>query len=287
MSMANSAWADPEADKSRAADRVILEAGEIDSSTVPVGSYVVVIHGQGERHPVSGDYEQLVTSRGYVHAVDAEVLTLFRRWDGEPEWIEVDRIQTLVLTESHSRRPVERGNEQVSSVIAGGGFTKMPKANDGRTRDSSRRRIAKKLASGAVWGLVGASVSGSLGGLGGAVIGYQIGTAIGVSRIDSEGSFPMAMVGSGAGSLAAVVIGPDSIFDVWYSSWSIWEGLWESLPYFVGPLAGAVFATELARLDNLPESIFMRRGFLETSRFSVGLMPTPRRGWSAVATLHF
>ena len=76
---------------------MILEAGEIDSSTVPVGSYVVVIHGQGERHPVSGEWEQFVTSRGYVHAVDAEVLTLFRKWDGEPEWIALERIQALVM----------------------------------------------------------------------------------------------------------------------------------------------------------------------------------------------
>ena len=79
LSMVDPALADSVADTSGAADRVILEAGEIDSSRVPTGSYVVVIHGQGERHPVSGEWEQLFTSRGYVHAVDAEVLTLFRR----------------------------------------------------------------------------------------------------------------------------------------------------------------------------------------------------------------
>ena len=107
--MADPALADSVADTSGAADRVILEAGEIDSSRVPTGSYVVVIHGQGERHPVSGEWEQLFTSRGYVHAFDAEVLTLFRGWDGEPEWIAVDRIQTLVLVGSPSRG-VEAGD---------------------------------------------------------------------------------------------------------------------------------------------------------------------------------
>ena len=239
MSMVDSALAGSAVEGVEAADKVILEAGEIDSSTVPVGSYVVVIHGQGERHPVSGEWEQFVTSRGYVYSVDPEVLTLFRKWDGGPEWIEVDRIQTLVLTGSHSRRPVEPVNEQVSSVIAGGGFTKMPKAHDERTRDSSPRRIANKLAAGAAWGLVGASVSGStsllsmelqlvefvamkvrgmdsiavVGGLIGAIIGYPAGTAVGVNRIDPDGSFLTALAGSGVGYIAASIIGPDNIFE--------------------------------------------------------------------------
>ena len=37
---------------------VIIEAGEIDSSTVEIGAYVVVIYGEGERHPVSGKWER-------------------------------------------------------------------------------------------------------------------------------------------------------------------------------------------------------------------------------------
>ena len=49
MSMVDPALADSVGDSAEAADRVILEAGEIDSCSVPVGSYVVVIHGQGER----------------------------------------------------------------------------------------------------------------------------------------------------------------------------------------------------------------------------------------------
>ena len=119
LSMVDPALADSAVDPAEAADRVILEAGEIDSSTVAVGSYVVVIHGKGEQHPVSGEWEQLVTSKGYVHAVDADMLTLFRRWDDESEGIAVESIQTLVLMGSSSRR-VEAGDrtgpaERISS----------------------------------------------------------------------------------------------------------------------------------------------------------------------------
>ena len=76
---------------------VILEAGEIDNRTVAVGAFAVVIYGQGERHPVSGKWEQLVTVRGYVRAVEKEVLTLGLGRDGLQERIVLDRIQTLVL----------------------------------------------------------------------------------------------------------------------------------------------------------------------------------------------
>ena len=76
---------------------VILEAGEIDSNRVEVGAFAVVIHGQGERHPVSREWEQLVTTRGYVQAVDAENLTLARARDPGQDRIALKRIQTLVL----------------------------------------------------------------------------------------------------------------------------------------------------------------------------------------------
>ena len=53
---------------------VILEAGEIDSSTVEVGAFAVVIHGQEKRDPVARDWESLSTK-----TVDSETLT--RAWD--------------------------------------------------------------------------------------------------------------------------------------------------------------------------------------------------------------
>ena len=79
---------------------VVLEAGEIDSSTVAVGALVVAIHGQGERHPVSGEWGHLVTVRGYVQGVDAGTLTLSRTRDGRTERIALEHIQTLVAPDT-------------------------------------------------------------------------------------------------------------------------------------------------------------------------------------------
>ena len=79
LSIANLTYADSAGDTDEAQAGVILEAGEIDSSTVEIGAFAVVIHGKGELHPVTGDWEQLVTVRGYVKAVDVETLILARR----------------------------------------------------------------------------------------------------------------------------------------------------------------------------------------------------------------
>ncbi len=85
----------------------ILEAGEIDGSTVEVGAFAVVIHGRGEPNPVTGDWEQLLTTRGYIQACGSETLTLSRGRDGPREQIALDRILTLVLVGSRSSREVE------------------------------------------------------------------------------------------------------------------------------------------------------------------------------------
>ena len=109
LSMVNFPYAESASD---AADTlqagVILEAGEIDSNTVAAGAFAVVIHGQGERHPVSGEWERLETARGYIQAVDAETLTLARGQRGGLERIALERIQTLVLAESPFHKGVER-----------------------------------------------------------------------------------------------------------------------------------------------------------------------------------
>ena len=81
---------------------VVLEDGEIDSSTVEVGTFAVVIYGQGERQPVSGERESLTTARGYIQAVDAETLTLALEGDHGAKQIALNRIQTLVLIGLHS-----------------------------------------------------------------------------------------------------------------------------------------------------------------------------------------
>ncbi len=88
---------------------VVLEGGEIDSSKVHVGAFAEVVYGKGEWEPVSGEWEKLVTARGYIKAVDAERLTLalgrsFRKH--RKKQIAFARIQTLLLAES--RRDMAR-----------------------------------------------------------------------------------------------------------------------------------------------------------------------------------
>ena len=73
---------------------VVLEAGEIDSSTVEVGIFVVVVYEQKKQHPVLRRWEKLVTTRGYVQAIDVEALTLALERNGRPQRIALERIQS-------------------------------------------------------------------------------------------------------------------------------------------------------------------------------------------------
>ncbi len=77
---------------------VVLKAGEIDSGKVRVGVFAEVVYGKGARDPVSGQWEKLVTARGYIKAVDAEGLTLGGRF--RKKRIEFLRIQKLLLAKS-------------------------------------------------------------------------------------------------------------------------------------------------------------------------------------------
>ena len=95
---------------------VILKGGQIDSSTVEVGAFAVVIHGQGERHPVSGEWERLETARGYIQAINAETLTLSQGRDGRQNPMALDRIQTLVLIGPPS---LEWTNKDSTAVTVG------------------------------------------------------------------------------------------------------------------------------------------------------------------------
>lgn len=77
---------------------VVFEAGEIDSSTVKPGAYVEVIYGKGEQDPVSGAWEKLDTVKGYIKAIDAEILTIGERfWKKE---IALERIQKLTISDT-------------------------------------------------------------------------------------------------------------------------------------------------------------------------------------------
>ena len=95
----------------------ILKADEIDSRTVKVGAFAVVIHGQGKRNHVSGMWEQLETARGYIRTIDWEkrwlILTMKR--ERPPQSIALDRIQTLVLIKA----PSLKGEVQASRPVPG------------------------------------------------------------------------------------------------------------------------------------------------------------------------
>ena len=87
---------------------MILKGGQIDSSRVEVGAFAVVIHGQGERHPVSGEWERLETARGYIQAINGETLTLSQGQDGRLKPMALERIQRLIQVGTPSRRATER-----------------------------------------------------------------------------------------------------------------------------------------------------------------------------------
>ena len=115
LAMVNFTYADS-AETSQ--ERVILEAGEIDSNTVEVGAFSVIIHEQRKGHPVSEEWDNLATVRGYVRAVDAETLILALGRDRRTKRISVDGIQRLVLVGAPSRRVVERANMRTTKQLA-------------------------------------------------------------------------------------------------------------------------------------------------------------------------
>ena len=89
---------DPSFGSRRLQTEIVLEAGEIDSSTVEVGDFVEVIYGKGERDSVSGVWEGLNTIKGYVKAIDAEHLIIGERfWE---ERVALERIQKLIISNS-------------------------------------------------------------------------------------------------------------------------------------------------------------------------------------------
>ena len=161
---------------------VTLTAGQIDSSTVEVGAFAVVIHGLGERHLVSGAWEQLRTDRGYIVAIDAETLTLGLDRNEWPKMIALGRIQTLVLVGSTSiGGVVERAGRRTKGELTSKAQSLSPRAPDkdstevdsggaGAVRRSAQSqagpmenrgpRIVKKMAAGMASALVVTTVSG-------------------------------------------------------------------------------------------------------------------------------
>ena len=122
---------------------VVLEVGEIDSSTVEVGALAMVVYGQGERHPTSEAWAKLDTARGYIKAVDQRRLIVGLEPDGWSKWIALERIQKLILVGSPSWR---RSADQVSTQ----GDKKIQAAanrvDNDREIDSSRKEYIQAQA---------------------------------------------------------------------------------------------------------------------------------------------
>ena len=92
-------------------------------------------------------------------------------------------------------------------------------------------------------------------------IGYSLGTAIGVSKIDPHDRFIASLGGSVVGLIGG--IGLTSISEVLFPS------------LLVGPIIGATIMSERSRKPP------------QARRISVDLIPDPKGGLSAVATLCF
>ena len=198
-----------------------------------ISAFAVVIHGKGKLHPVTGDWEQLVTVRGYVKAVDAETLILARGQEDWPEKIALERIQTLVLVGSPSRKALDRNSMRSSGQIASkaessslelasrdsthvdGKIAAAGKADypgelsettswtgevsniDEKENFGIGERVAFKLVNGALWSTLSA-VAG--GGGGGAFFARDNPSGIGVA----VGVISGAVIGSVAGSTFGV-----------------------------------------------------------------------------------
>ena len=141
LATVNYTYPDPVGETAVVQAGVILKAGEIDSSTVGAGAFAVVIYGKGELHPVTGDWEQLVTVRGYVQGVDAEALRLAHKQEGWSEEIALERIQTLVLVGSPSQKVLDRNRMRPNGQITG---QAEPSPLELAIRDSNQ--VKKKVA---------------------------------------------------------------------------------------------------------------------------------------------
>lgn len=118
LAMVNYAHADTgREDAEGLRSRVVLEADEIDSSTVEVGALAVVVYGTGERHPVSGEWAKLDTVRGYIQVVTTKSLILATEQDGWPDVILLDHIQTLVLVGSPLASLAVRDSTQTGMAV--------------------------------------------------------------------------------------------------------------------------------------------------------------------------
>ena len=277
MACATSAFAEGRVPPAGAA----MEAGEIDAGTVQAGARVMVVHGRGERHPVSGEWGRLDTSAGYAQAVDVSTLILARGRDPRQQRIPLEPIQKPVMEGLPSGEAATDSTAAAAELERSAPEGKVVPAKDPQERGG---RIARKLAAGAVGGVVGGftglvavAALGStedcaggddLCGLGTAVAalflgtaGYGVGAAFGVSRVDPHDQFIPALGGSAAGLIAGFYMTSAATI------------LWPTL--FAAPIITATMMSEWSR--DPPED----------QRLSIRLRPHPGGGMSAAATLAF
>ena len=162
-----------------------------------------------------------------------------------------------------------------------------------KREEEADTRIGKKLVAGVLGGVGGGLVGAVImvesyqskegdDGIGGAFAapfgfwgGNLVGTAVGVSGVDPQDHFLITLAGS-------VLLGAGVPYAIAFISWKGSENLL-ILSGLLGPIVGATIASERwrrplsAKLHLKPEA---RRG-------SVGLVPNPKGGLSAVATLRF
>ena len=73
-----------------------------DSSAIYPGTFVEVTYGKGDRDPVSGEWKELDTVRGYIQAIYANRLVIGERfWKKE---IALDSVQKLTIADSFEKR---------------------------------------------------------------------------------------------------------------------------------------------------------------------------------------
>ena len=317
VAMALRAQADSPLDADDAVGRtgVVLKAGAIDSSTVEVGAFAVVIHGQGERQPVSGEWKILATARGYIQAVDAETLTLGLEGDRGAKQIALNRIQTLVLIGSPLLESTDRDGgvitvlveaetvvDSLPSIEAAAERTDYSGVVDSSSEENLRvsansLHAADEFQSVSDTLLVRAGTKDNMGtgrriivklvsgALSGAAVGL-VGGLLFLPFLDdcSEKVGPFCALGVHMGYVPGIPVG---------------VSMWDSQDSFVYPLAGSLFGNTLAVMLNsnrlllvLPPTLAIlssewSREVSEARRFSMDLVPAPTGGLSAVATLRF
>lgn len=108
--------------------------------------------------------------------------------------------------------------------------------------------------------------------------GYVVGTATGVSWVDGQDDFLITLAGSVLG--LGVPVGAIDFISA-KTGWKL--DTLAGVSAFLGPIVGATIASEKWRKP-LSAKIHLKP---EAHRVSVGLIPNPKRGLSAIATLRF